>query len=143
MPSLGLNTIQYNAMQYNTIQYTHTRARKPLIKGQETVLTGRKKIYESSYCERNKLHFILECHEGARTIKKKRLQQMRTVGGRSVSEMQGEKYTSLAVCIWKKDGLPPPAFLLSYLWWCGGDGVIADDICLGSDITCTFRYSNK
>lgn len=61
---------------------------------------------------------------------------MRTAGGRSVSEMQGEKHTSLAVCIWKKDGLPPPAFLLSYLW-CGGDGVIADDICLGSDITCT------
>lgn len=36
------NTTQYNTIQYNTI-HTRARARKPLIKGQETVLIGRKK----------------------------------------------------------------------------------------------------
>ena len=133
-------------MQCNTIQHnTHTHACAQAVdKRSETVLIGRKKEdMRALIVGGTKIfHSYWNVMRVPELLKKKRLQQMRTVGGRSVSEMQGEKYTSLAVCIWKNDGLPPPAFLVSYLW-CGGDGVIADDICLGSDITCTFRYSNK
>lgn len=76
VPSLGLNTIQYNTMQYNTIQYnTHTRACAQAVdKRSETVLIGRKKEdMRALIVGGTKISFILECHEGARTMKKKAL----------------------------------------------------------------------
>ena len=73
VPSLGLNTIQYNTIQYNTMQYTHACARA-VDKRSETVLIGRKKEdMRALIVGGTKISFILECHEGARTMKKKAL----------------------------------------------------------------------